>query len=333
MRKSTWQPWRWFSLSLNNLAYSCRGVNTPNSKCVFMATSVVYLGHKVNQHGLHSVPANSEWSTKPHDVTDLKSYLGLLSYYGKFLPNLSSTLAPLHNLFRRSTPWCWTSEEKRAFALSKQLLTSSQVLTHYNQSQNWSWHCHIVLGLVLAHQCQMELKSLLPLLPVLWPKLKGSTLRSKRKDLLLCLEWSVFVHFCSVSTYFVHQPSAFDEFIQRALNNSTTSIWAVGPATVNVWTHPGFQGGICQYAFSRLHLSEQPEVTSGNGNSCTNVEQLDNSPVTAAQIELQTTFGSSSTIYVHWVGDQMLQWRNWNPTGPRKLDSQFRMDGSYRDHE
>lgn len=56
-----------------------------------MVLEVRYLGHKINAEGLHSVADKTEAvqaAPVPTNVTELKSYLGLLSYYGKFSPNL-----------------------------------------------------------------------------------------------------------------------------------------------------------------------------------------------------------------------------------------------------
>ena len=68
----------------------------------------------------------------PTNVTQLKSYLGLVSYYSRFLPNLTFTLCLLYRLLRRNVKWKWTSKEELAFASSKKLLTSSKVLAHFD---------------------------------------------------------------------------------------------------------------------------------------------------------------------------------------------------------
>ena len=76
------------------------GLRLKRGKCVFMMDAVTYLGHKIDAQGLHPVMDKVDAvrkASKPRNVSELKSYLGLLSYYGKFLPNLSTTLAPLNN--------------------------------------------------------------------------------------------------------------------------------------------------------------------------------------------------------------------------------------------
>ena len=68
----------------------------------------------------------------PPSVTELKSYLGLLDYYGKFLPNLATTLLPLHDLLQTDRPLKWTKECERAFVKSKKKLQDSPLLVHYD---------------------------------------------------------------------------------------------------------------------------------------------------------------------------------------------------------
>ena len=69
------------------------GVRLKKPKCLFMAKEVEYLGHKVNELGIHStadkIKAIQE-APQPHNLTELKSFLGLLSYYSKFLPNVNN---------------------------------------------------------------------------------------------------------------------------------------------------------------------------------------------------------------------------------------------------
>jgi len=111
------------------------GLRLQQKKCEFFVTEVVYLGHKINAEGLHPLIEKVEAivaAPAPQNVGELKSYLGLLSYYGKFLPNLSSTLAPLYKLLKTTVKWKWTDRECKAFDDSKKLLSTAQVLVHFD---------------------------------------------------------------------------------------------------------------------------------------------------------------------------------------------------------
>ena len=84
------------------------GVRLKKSKCLLMSPEVEYLGHKISSEGLHPTPEKVkaiQEAPKPQSVTELKSFLGLLSYYSKFLPNMSTTLAPLYSLLQNNRKW------------------------------------------------------------------------------------------------------------------------------------------------------------------------------------------------------------------------------------
>ena len=100
------------------------GLRAQKSKCQFMKASVTFLGHRVDADGIHPLPEKVEAVVKaptPRNLKELKSFLGLLSYYSKFLPNLSSVLAPLYCLLRKDARWKWSVEEEKAFQCSKEL--------------------------------------------------------------------------------------------------------------------------------------------------------------------------------------------------------------------
>ncbi len=100
-----------------------------------MASSITCLGHLIDADGLHPLPEKIlaiEDAPTPKNVMELKSYLGLLSYYGKFLPNLATRLAPLYHLLGQKVAWSWTPAQQTAFCESKKLLTSSRLLAHYD---------------------------------------------------------------------------------------------------------------------------------------------------------------------------------------------------------
>ncbi|VDI23999.1 Hypothetical predicted protein [Mytilus galloprovincialis] len=100
-----------------------------------MAEEVVYLGFKINKHGIYPVESKVEAIDKapsPTNVTELKAYLGMLNYYNRFLANLSHLLKPLHVLLQKDTTWSWEKEQEKAFMKSKQLLKSASVLVHFD---------------------------------------------------------------------------------------------------------------------------------------------------------------------------------------------------------
>ena len=134
------------------------GLRVKKSKCEFMKPSVTYLGHRIDANGLHPLQERVRAikdAPAPTSVSTLKSYLGMLTYYSKFLPNLSSLLHPLYKLLRKEVPWHWDAEQEKAFAASKELLTAADCLTHFDSSLELTLACDASaygLGAVLSHK-------------------------------------------------------------------------------------------------------------------------------------------------------------------------------------
>ncbi|KAJ8027406.1 hypothetical protein HOLleu_32542 [Holothuria leucospilota] len=132
------------------------GISLRKDKCVFSVSEVIYLGYRIDSEGLHPIDDKAEAILKarqPTNVTELRSYLGLLNYYGRFLPSLSQVLAPLHQLLKKSVQWNWSANEQRAFQQSKQMLLSSNVLVHYDPTKPLIMSCDAspYMGLGLSY--------------------------------------------------------------------------------------------------------------------------------------------------------------------------------------
>ena len=134
------------------------GMRLKKEKCVFMASEVVYLGHCISKDGLQpteeKVKAVTE-TPQPTNVSELRAFLGLVNYYGKFMQNLSTLLAPLYALLRKKVPWEWREEQQEAFEKTKALLKSPKLLAHYDSNKELILTCDASpygLGAVLAHK-------------------------------------------------------------------------------------------------------------------------------------------------------------------------------------
>ena len=134
------------------------GLRLHREKRVFMRDSVTYLGYQIDSQRLHPIAEKVDSiknAPSPSNVNQLKSYLGLLSYYGRFIPNMTSTLFPLYRLLKKDVRWRWTNTEEEAFETSKRLLTSTQVLTHFDPNLELVYSCDdssYGVGAVLAHK-------------------------------------------------------------------------------------------------------------------------------------------------------------------------------------
>ena len=114
------------------------GMTLNVDKCTFMAPEVTYLGYRIDKEGLHAVNEKVQsiaMAPAPQNCKELRSYLGCLNYYGRFIKNLSSEIAPLNKLLTKNEQFVWGSDEENAFQRSKELLQSSDVLVHYDQEK------------------------------------------------------------------------------------------------------------------------------------------------------------------------------------------------------
>lgn len=110
------------------------GLKIAMDKCTFFQKSVTYLGFVIDKEGLH--PSTDKIKSIkeapiPQNVTQLKSFLGLVNYYGKFFRNLSALLHPLYTLLKKDIPWQWSNDCHKAYEMIKNKLTSDDVLIHF----------------------------------------------------------------------------------------------------------------------------------------------------------------------------------------------------------
>ena len=118
---------------------------------------VIYLGHRIDKEGFHPMEAKIAAILKVlalKNFAEFRAFLGLLNYYSKFLPNLSTMLVPLHKLLKNHTKQLWKAEQAEAFQEVKNLLQSPRVLVHYDSSRPLVLSCDTSpygVGAVLLH--------------------------------------------------------------------------------------------------------------------------------------------------------------------------------------
>ena len=133
------------------------GLKANKEKCVFFKDRVQFCGHEIDKEGLHKTQEKIEAvvnAPRPENVSQLRSFLGLVNYYNRFLPNASSVLHPLHQLLEQNSKWQWTEQCEQAFTEAKRLITSEQVLTHYDPGLPVRLACDASptgIGAVLSH--------------------------------------------------------------------------------------------------------------------------------------------------------------------------------------
>lgn len=77
------------------------------NKYKFIAPSVTYLGHRIDSEGLHPTEDKIQAirdTPAPHNVTELKAFLGLFPFYARYVSNIVDKLGPLYHLLQKGCP-------------------------------------------------------------------------------------------------------------------------------------------------------------------------------------------------------------------------------------
>ncbi|KAL5506647.1 hypothetical protein EMCRGX_G008350 [Ephydatia muelleri] len=91
--------------------------------------------YRIDANGIHATGEKLDavlMAPVPSSVPQPRSFLGMINYYSKFIPNLATLLNPLNELLRKDVQWKWTDQREQAFKQAKQCLTSPNVLVHYD---------------------------------------------------------------------------------------------------------------------------------------------------------------------------------------------------------
>ncbi|KAK8582359.1 hypothetical protein V6N13_032113 [Hibiscus sabdariffa] len=101
------------------------------SKCEFWLSEVAFLGHVISTKGLMVDPKKVQtildWRP-PRNVGEVRSFLGLVGYYRRFVKGFSAIALPLTKLLRKDQPFEWSEDRQRSFDQLKQALTHAPVL-------------------------------------------------------------------------------------------------------------------------------------------------------------------------------------------------------------
>ncbi|GKB90759.1 putative reverse transcriptase domain-containing protein [Tanacetum coccineum] len=114
------------------------------SKCEFWLQEVHFLGHVVNQNGIHVDPSKIEavknWKT-PTTPSEIRSFLGLAGYYRRFIANFSKIAKPLTSLTQKNQKYVWGVEQEEAFQTLKNNLCDAPILTLPDGVEDFVVYC------------------------------------------------------------------------------------------------------------------------------------------------------------------------------------------------
>ena len=111
------------------------GLKLKPTKCHFVRTELEYLSHVITREGLKTNPRLVEAVREfpvPKNLPDVRRFLGLTSYYRRFIRNFAKVASPLHYLTKKDSRWLWTLECETAFQALKEKLTTAPVVAYPN---------------------------------------------------------------------------------------------------------------------------------------------------------------------------------------------------------
>lgn len=145
---------------LNNVLelISTAGLKISPGKCEFLKNELKYLGHVVSHEGIKvdpdKVTAIREMKP-PNTVRGVRGFMGMASYYRKFVPNFSALAAPLTELTKKNKRFVWTEKHQEAFQVLKDKLMMAPVLQYPDYEKTFRIHCDSsdrALGAMLCQQ-------------------------------------------------------------------------------------------------------------------------------------------------------------------------------------
>lgn len=134
------------------------------SKCIFFSSEIDFLGFHITNTGISPIPDKIQALIKfpkPSDYASLRRFIGMINFYRRFLPNLSTSLAPLQTLLgstnQRNHSLKWSIEDTDAFEQVKQSLAHATLLYHPDP-KNYNYHLvtdasGIAVGAALHQVC------------------------------------------------------------------------------------------------------------------------------------------------------------------------------------
>ncbi|PIK45002.1 Retrovirus-related Pol polyprotein from transposon [Apostichopus japonicus] len=120
--------------------FKLAGLKLSPKKCFLFKQKVEFLGHVVSKDGVSTDPSKvavvKNWP-RPNCVRDVRGFVGLCSYYRKFVKNFTLIARPLHRLTEKGKRFLWNEECEEAFNALKVALTSTPILAFPTPSDKY----------------------------------------------------------------------------------------------------------------------------------------------------------------------------------------------------
>lgn len=119
------------------------GLTLKLSKCLFFGKTVDYLGFEVSNDGIRpgsrKIDAVAQFPT-PENIHNVRQFLGLASFFRRFVPKFSMIARPLTHLLKKDSTWSWGQEQETAFRTLQQKLVEKPILALYDSRAETELH-------------------------------------------------------------------------------------------------------------------------------------------------------------------------------------------------
>ena len=126
--------------NLHGMMERCQntGLKLNPEKCFIKQKQIKFYGVVCNEDGIKPDPSKVsvlKQMTKPKDRRELQTFLGLATYMGPFIPNLSSITAPLQEILKKNTTLEWNANYQQAFNEVKQAISEQITLNYFDSTK------------------------------------------------------------------------------------------------------------------------------------------------------------------------------------------------------
>lgn len=107
-------------------------------KCSFFQTHIEYLGHVVQHNKISKSPSKTKAiidMPRPKNIQELRRFLGMVTYYSRFIPDASTITYPLRKLLKKVVKFHWLAETEAAFIKLKTEIASNRVVVPFDPEQ------------------------------------------------------------------------------------------------------------------------------------------------------------------------------------------------------
>ncbi|UYV79202.1 hypothetical protein LAZ67_17001493 [Cordylochernes scorpioides] len=120
------------------------GIQLRRDKCLLFMKRITYLGYEISENQISPSGVNVDVIKSlppPRDLRCLRSFLGSVTHYAKFINNFNNLRAPLNELLKKNSRFIWTEECQRSFEGLKEALCSKPILQLFNPSLATHIYC------------------------------------------------------------------------------------------------------------------------------------------------------------------------------------------------